>query len=238
MISRLCITLVVVLCALGVSVPAHAAFVARICNDIQCMGGDDIIVQDNAAGDTVPMQGVISFAAASAFGYTVLVNTSQSKPVIGSATSPQLDLSFVVTSGAAGGNNLFLYASDTNFTSSSPFFSLAVGGTNSGASGTVTSRAWGGTSNTEFQFSSANLLGALGPLTGNMYSAATLGSFAATANPFSLTIGTQVSRATAGTSTGDLNLQISVVPEPGTWMMMAAGLLLMGFVATRRARKH
>ena len=238
MISRLCITLVG-LCALGVSVPAHAAFVARICNDIQCMGGDDTIVQDNSALDTVPMLGVVSFVAtaASAFGYTVLVNTSQSKPVIGSATLPQLDLSFVVTSGAAGGNNIFLYASDTNFTGS-PFFSLAVGGTNSGASGTVTSRAWGGTSNTEFQFSAANLLGILGPLTGMMYSAATLGSFAATANPFSLTIGTQVSRATAGTSTGDLNLQISVVPEPGTWMMMSAGLLLMGFVATRRARKH
>ncbi len=223
-------------CALGVSVPAHAAFVARICNDIQCMGGDDFIVQDNAAGDTVPMQGVISFAAASAFGYTVLVNTSQSKPVIGSATSPQLDLSFVVTSGAAGGNNLFLYASDTNFTSSSPFFSLAVGGTNSGASGTVTSRAWGGTSNTEFQFSSANLLGALGPLTGNMYSAATLGSFAATANPFSLTIGTQVSRATAGTSTGDLNLQISVVPVPGAWALMLLGLAVIGFVGRRHLR--
>lgn len=234
MISRFCITLVG-LCALGVSVPAHTAFVARICNDIQCAGGDDIIVQDNSALDTVPMLGVVSFAATSVLGYTVLVNTSQSKPAIGSAALPQLDLSFVVTSGAAGGNNLFLYASDTDFTGT-PFFSFAVGGTNSGASGTVTSRAWGGTSNTEFQFSAANLLGTLGPLTGMMYSTATSGSFAATANPFSLTIGTQVSRATAGTSTGTLNLQISVVPEPGTWMMMAAGLVLIGFVATRRAR--
>jgi hypothetical protein len=39
----------VLLCAMGVSTPANAVFVARICNDLQCAGGDDVIVQDNAA---------------------------------------------------------------------------------------------------------------------------------------------------------------------------------------------
>jgi hypothetical protein len=219
-----------------VSVPAHAAFVARMCNDLQCMGGDDFLVQDNGAGDTIPMLGAISFAQ-SAFGYTILVNTSQSKPVIGSTTAPQLDLSFVVTSGAAGGSNVFLYASDTDFTSGGSFFLHAIGGTNSGGSGSVTSRAWGGTSNTEFQISGANLLGtALGPLTGPMYSTANLGPFAAAVSPFSLTIGTQVSRTTAGTSTGDLNLQLSVVPVPGAWALMLAGLVMMGFIGRRHLR--
>jgi hypothetical protein len=220
-----------------VSVPAHAVFVARMCDDLQCMGGNDFAVQDNAAGDTIPMTGAISFAQ-SAFGYTILVNTSQSKPVIGSATAPQLDLSFVVTSGGLA-NNVFLYASDTDFTSSSPFFTLAIGGTNSGSpsSGAVTSRAWGGTSNTEFQISSANLLGAaLGPLTGTMYSAANQGPFAATVSPFSLTIGTQISRTMAGTSTGDLNLQISAVPVPGAWALMLLGLAVIGFVGRRHLR--
>ena len=36
----------------------------------------------------------------------------------------------------------------------------------------------------------------------------------------------------------DMTIRISVAPEPGTWMMMLAGLVLMGFVATRRARKN
>ena len=36
----------------------------------------------------------------------------------------------------------------------------------------------------------------------------------------------------------DMTIRISVVPEPGTWMMMVAGLVFMGFVATRRARKN
>jgi hypothetical protein len=31
---------------------------------------------------------------------------------------------------------------------------------------------------------------------------------------------------------------ISVAPVPETWMMMVAGLVIMGFVATRRARTH
>src|SRR4051794_31971450 len=80
-------------CALGVSTPAHAVFVATICNDIACTGGDDFIVVDNSADDTALMAGAISFTRA-AFGYTILVNTSQSKPVVGTATAPQLDLSY------------------------------------------------------------------------------------------------------------------------------------------------
>ena len=43
-----------------------------------------------------PATGAISFSTA-AFGYSFLVNTSQSKPMLGSAAEPQLDLSFAVT---------------------------------------------------------------------------------------------------------------------------------------------
>jgi hypothetical protein len=63
-----------------------------------------------------------------------------------------------------------------------------------------------------------------------------LGPFAAAVSPFSLTIGTQVSRTTAGTSTGDLNLQLSVVPVPGAWALMLAGLVMMGFIGRRNLR--
>jgi hypothetical protein len=83
--------------------------------------------------------------------------------MVGSAGAPQLDLTFSATTNGAAGN-VFLYASDTNFTLGSGTFVLNLGGTNSGGDGSVQGRAWGGTSNTEFQFSGANLLASIGPL--------------------------------------------------------------------------
>ena len=232
-IQRTSIAAAAFACALGASAPANAVFVARICNDLQCAGGDDVIVQDNTALDSIAMTGAISFST-SAFGYTLEVNTSQSKPVVGSATAPQLDLSFVVT--GAGAGSVFLYASDTDFLTGGQF-TLALGGTNSGGSGSVLGRAWGGTSNTEFQFSGANLLSSLGPFTTASFAASASNLFAPAANPYSLTIGTTVSRTTAGTTTGDLNLQVSAIPEPSTWALMLMGPALVGFVARRRSRR-
>ena len=219
-------------CVLGVSTEANAAFFAAICDDIGCTGGNDIVVQDNGAGDTIGALGGINFST-SAFGYSLLVNTSQSKPLIGSAAAPQLDLTYSATTSAAAAANVFLYASDTDFTSGGSFL-LGLGGTNSGGSGTETGRAWGGTGNTSLQFSAANLMGAVGPLSGAAYSGTTAGSFSPVANPYSLTIGVAISRASAGTSTGDLNLQVAAIPEPETYALMLAGLGAIGFVAKRR----
>jgi hypothetical protein len=36
----------------------------------------------------------------------------------------------------------------------------------------------------------------------------------------------------------DMTIPIRVAPVPDTWMMMVAGLVIMGFVVTRRARKN
>src|SRR5262245_39007075 len=75
--------------AVTATTPAQATFVAAIFNDLACAGGDDIIVTDNGAGDQTLVIGAINFTA-SAFGYSILMNFSQSKPVIGSAATPQL----------------------------------------------------------------------------------------------------------------------------------------------------
>jgi len=206
------------LMTMGSGDAARAAFVAAICNDAACAGGNDFIVTDNGAGDTVPLSGGIGFSV-SAFGYVLAGNFSLSKPLVGSATSPQLDLSYSATTLApqfGGGGTIYLYASDTDFTAPDSPFQLTLGGTNSGNNGTVTGLAWGGTSNAALDLTS--LLGSLGPFSTPSFEGSASGSYSATANPYSLTIGLIISRTAAGASTGDLNF--SAVPGP----ILGAGL--------------
>jgi hypothetical protein len=206
--------------------------VLGICDDATCTGGNDLIVVDNGAADTIPLVGAASMAA-SAFGYELVVNTSQSKPVLGSATTPQLDLTFTATTKDSILRTIYLYVSDTDFLSSGAY-TLSVGGTNSGGSGSVTGEAYGGTNNAALSF--ANLIGTVGPESGLSYSATSTGSFTASTSPYSLVLGAAITRSTAGTSTGDLNLQVGPVPEPATWAMMLFGFTGIG-VAMRRRRR-
>src|SRR6478672_1882544 len=232
-LNRAVLTCAVLSSLAGASMNANAAAFATICNDLSCTGGDDFIVQDNGAGDTSPILGAINLSA-SAFGFNVLVNTSQSKPVVGSAGAPQLDVTFSATTNSNAASTVFLYMSDTDFIGAQSFL-LSVGGTNSGGSGSITSRAWGGTSDTPLQFSPANLLASVAS-SGATFAGSTSGILNPVVNPFSLTIGVAITRTTAGTTTGDLNFAATPVPEPGTYAMMLAGLGLMGFVGSRRKK--
>jgi PEP-CTERM motif len=233
-IWRMLIAPAAVLCIMGLSTRADATMITAICNDLACGGGDDFLVIDNAALDTISLTGATSFSTA-AFGYSLLVNTAQSKPILGSATAPQFDITFTATTGSAAGGNVFLYVTDTDFLGAQSFV-LNLGGTNSGGSGTETGRAWGGTSNTALQFSGANLLGAVGPLSGSAFANAVAGSFTPAVSPYSLTIGVAINRTTAGTSTGDLNF--AAVPEPGSVTLFSLGLIGLGFGAYRRKTKN
>ena len=237
---------VALVCMIGMSTKADASFFAAICDDLACAGGNDFIILDNngnlsgggAANDNIAAIGAINFST-SAFGYSLAVNTSQSKPIIGSASAPQLDLTFTATTSNSINNNIFLYASDTDFlgVGSHPFL-LTLGGTSSGGSGTVTGRAWGGTSNTALQFSGANLFGTAGPLSGPAFSDSTSGNFTSVVSPYSLTIGVAVNRTSAGTTTGDLNLAVSTVPEPASMALFGLGLMGVGAVNRRHKVKQ
>lgn len=216
------------------STQASAAMLIAVCDDATCSGGNDVIVTDNGSGDTIPAVGAAS-TAVSAFGYSLLVNTSQSKPIIGSASSPQLDLTFTATTSDSILRSVYLYVSDTGFVNSGAY-TLSLGGTNSGGSGTVTGRAYGGTTNTTLLFS--NLIGTVGPETGAAYSDTSSGSFVSSANPYALTLGATITRSSAGTSTGDLNLQVGPVPEPATWAMMLLGFGGIGMAMRRSGRRN
>jgi hypothetical protein len=206
-------------CVVGTSTKANAAFIAAVCQDLTCTNSP-IIVTDNGAGDTIAGTGAINFSVA-AFGYSLVVNTSQSKPVIGSALQPQLDLTFTAT----GTGTIFLYAGDTDFLLSPANFTLSLAETSSGGSGAVTGRALGGSTNNALTFSP--LLASI-PLSGAAASGTATGTYVPSVNPYSLSIGVQIVRTTAGTTTGDLNLSTTPVPEPMSLVLLGSGLLAVG----------
>src|SRR4029453_1786633 len=93
--------------------------------------------------DNAPQAGLISFTFVTG-GVSVAVNTSASKPLIGSAGSPELDLRYTVT----GIGDVWLFASDTDFTGVGSTFEMNNG--NCSGSCVVDGRAWGGATNTAF----------------------------------------------------------------------------------------
>jgi len=232
---------------IGTGSRADAAMIALICNDFGCTGNDDIRITDNMAGDTNPTVGAIGVNT-SAFGFSVLVNTSQSKPVLGSASDPALDLGFTATNDAGAGGNVFLLTTDTDFTGTgSHGFTLSLGGSNAINNGTVTGRAWGASNNTEASFSGANLLGtAVGPFTAAAYSGSTTGTYTPLVTPYSLTIGVAINRTLAGSTTGNLSFSTTgagagggsgagqTIPEPASVFLM--GLGFAGAAAYRRRK--
>jgi PEP-CTERM motif len=208
--------------ALAASGPASASFVAEICDLANCSGNVVTGIDPSATG-------VISLSAAFN-GYTTIFNIAQSKPSIGSATAPQMDLSYIVTSGAGASGSIFLYASDTDFMGGNGI-STNIGGSNS-AGGTVTAKVWGG--NSDVALDLTHLIGTLGPLTGTNFSTGATDPFSPISK-YSLTLGVIVARTAAGTSSGDFN--VSAIPEPSTWAMMVLGFAGIGFMAYRRKSK-
>jgi hypothetical protein len=183
-------------------------------------------INDGGAGDLNPLTGAVTYIGS--FGAaTTNIDSGLSKPIIGSAALPALDVTYTVSGGASA--PIYLYASDTGFTGGTGF-NMHIGGTQS--SGSTLASLFGGNSNTSLDVS--QLDSTLGPFTTASYSGSTSFPFTSSANPFSLSLGVAII-TNGGTTTGDL--AVSAVPEPSTWAMMILGFAGIGFMAYRRKVK-
>jgi hypothetical protein len=194
-------------------------------------GSNTVVVADQGVGDTNPLLGVIGYGNPLG-SWIVNVTTGISKPVLGSATKPELDLSSVNVSSKSGGSvNLRIRFSDVDFGNliGLTSFTSAIGGVTNGG---VTFDTY--YSNSNGWFDQANLLTSLSS-NGQFAFSDTGYAGANPDSPYSLTLVANISHA-GGVKTTSFNAAVSV-PEPGTLILLGSGILGLAIAGRKTFRK-
>ena len=196
-------------------------------------GGNTALVSDNLIGDLNPTTGVVAYAG-SLGNFVLNIAVGSSKPALGSASDPQMNLFSVDITGWQGGGTLILRLTDTGFTSTGATnFSISINGSMS-SGGTLAYGAFQDNSNTAF--GTANEICSLAFSTSSFSNAC--GNTITASNPYSLTLETVISLPSA-LSGVSFNANLTdppppLVPEPTS--MLLFGLGLIGLAAWGRKR--
>lgn len=215
-----------------VAATATAAFKLRISAD----GGVTFPVQvtDGGVGDlSAGANGVIIWSGAVG-GFNVVVNVAQSKPAVGSASNPVLDLNVTATTAGGAGGTLWMETTDTSFTGGGGGLVATAGGTQPG--GAISTVQWDGwTDATNAEFGTGGLHVGFAPTNANPFTFAGQQNGVTGAN-YSMTNRVRIAMGpNAQTITGDFNL--STVPEGSSLALLLPGLAPLGLILRRRMKK-
>jgi hypothetical protein len=163
-----------------------------------------VLLVDNDSNDSRAEVGIISYVGPVGANWIVNVTTGLSKPVLGSALVPIMDLGTLNLSQGAG--TLTIELTDTDFVPNGDA-QLNIGGTTDGS---VTIRTWADGSNTPFGHGA--LVASLGPFGGGAFNGGTTGTVAVN-SPYSLTLEAVIQHAGPGSSGFNDELIITPFPE-------------------------
>lgn len=205
---------------------AHALATLRLSD-----GSTVIDIADGSGSDLSSTTGIVVYSGAVG-NFGVNITTGITKPVVGSAGSPQLDLNDIsITTTESGTLTIWFSETDFSFASSSAQFITSVGGTSDGTTSFQTYF-----DNNNALFGTTSSVGSLGAYVAGQaddpFSGVTNG-IGSTDGSYSITAKATITHNASGENTS-FNMNVNVVPEPVSSVLFIVGGATLGFRSFRK----